>query len=295
MFKRFATLALVALSVVTTGCATRQENALVGTVTGLAAGAALGNTGTALLGGVVGAVIGSNIPGTQERVVRVGGSAPYRVSYSSSSLSPDACNDGYRQVRHPNGATTWVCSGANVPNGLFAGHESTIVRGETIRMKAKCEFATFTAYADDASGCDKIAQAMTVKKASNCVIGKGSATQGLTQEGCDDRAKAATITKPGHCRVAGVDYPHLVDNEPGCKAKLAEVAAAANTQTASTVVKAADVKVDMSKGTAVANACAWVHPDTKKRFDKPSSFSGACLDFVKRVAGENGFAIAVRQ
>lgn len=194
MFKRFATLALVALSVVTTGCATRQENALVGTVTGLAAGAALGNTGTALLGGVVGAVIGSNIPGTQERVVRVGGSAPYRVSYSSSSLSPDACNGGYSQTRLPGGGTTWICSGANVPSGLFAGHETTIVRGETIRMKAKCEFATFTAYADDASGCEKIAQAMTVRKPSACSVDGRSDLQnlsGLTEAQCAAIAKLA--------------------------------------------------------------------------------------------------------
>lgn len=53
--------------------------------------------------------------------------------------------------------------------------------------------------------------------------------------------------------------------------------------------------VNAATGTAIPDVCAWIHPRTKKRFNKPAEDNRPCPDFVKEVANQNGYSIAYRQ
>lgn len=53
--------------------------------------------------------------------------------------------------------------------------------------------------------------------------------------------------------------------------------------------------VNTATGTAIPNVCAWIHPGTKTRYDKPAEDNRSCPDFVKEVASRYGYSIAYRQ
>ena len=108
----------------------------------------------------------------------------------------------------------------------------------------------------------------------------------------------ATVNVPSNCSVDG--NPKLQNLKGLTQEQCAEIAKASvaqktDTDTNRKPVSATDVKVDTSTGTATADTCAWVHPRSKQRFDKPSNDGRPCIDFVKEVAGNNGYAIATRQ
>lgn len=187
--------------------------------------------------------------------------------------------------------------------GAYAGHEIACdpVTGQRHVAQQTGVVGALVPAEQQVGGVVVASQPRTIREPSDCDIPGHPELQNLqaTQSQCDAIRRGLRVTKPGHCRIGGVNYPELVDNEPGCLAKRQEVAqqqtANPAAQASGSPVNAADVRVDASKGTAVSNVCAWVHPGTKQRFDKPAGFDGSCLDFVKKTAGDHGFSVAVRQ
>lgn len=175
-------------------------------------------------------------------------------------------------------------------------------RGRTISEPSDCDVGIQKNLKGlTAEQCQRIREVMTVKKPSECAIGGMKSQEGLSPEECGRIREAMTVNRPGHCRIGGVDYPEFIDNEPGCLGKRAAIIQASRQASATQItsaqqpVAASEVQVDSSKGTSTPDVCAWVHPDTKQRFDKPQGDSRSCISFVQEVAGKNGFTLATRQ
>lgn len=121
---------------------------------------------------------------------------------------------------------------------------------------------------------------------------------GLTEKQCDAKHAVAQAQRSAPTRVARPPQGSPPRATPAPAATAIATATAPAGGTARAEANASSPSVTPVTGGG-AQACAWVHPGVafdgsqtslaNKRFDKPATHTGSCIDFVNEMAKQHGF------